>query len=39
VSFAIYGNRIPFPPNYPGDAALLVGQALGEIASAIWSMP
>jgi D-alanyl-D-alanine carboxypeptidase len=39
VSFAIYGNRIPFPPNYPGDAALLVGQALGEIAAAIWSMP
>jgi D-alanyl-D-alanine carboxypeptidase/D-alanyl-D-alanine-endopeptidase (penicillin-binding protein 4) len=36
VSFAIYGNRIPFPPNYPGDAALLVGQALGEIATAIW---
>jgi D-alanyl-D-alanine carboxypeptidase len=39
VSFAIYGNRIPFPPNYPGDAALLVGQALGEIAAAIWSLP
>jgi D-alanyl-D-alanine carboxypeptidase/D-alanyl-D-alanine-endopeptidase (penicillin-binding protein 4) len=39
VSFAIYGNRIPFPPNYPGDAALLVGQALGEIAAAIWATP
>jgi D-alanyl-D-alanine carboxypeptidase/D-alanyl-D-alanine-endopeptidase (penicillin-binding protein 4) len=38
VSFAIYGNRIPFPPNYPGDAALVVGQALGEIAAAIWAM-
>jgi PBP4 family serine-type D-alanyl-D-alanine carboxypeptidase len=36
LSFAIYGNRIPFPPNYPGDAALLVGQALGEIAVAMW---
>lgn len=39
VSFAIYGNRIPFPPGYTGDAALLVGQAIGEIASAIWAMP
>jgi D-alanyl-D-alanine carboxypeptidase/D-alanyl-D-alanine-endopeptidase (penicillin-binding protein 4) len=37
LSFAIYGNRIPFPPNYQGDAALLVGQALGEIAVAMWS--
>jgi D-alanyl-D-alanine carboxypeptidase/D-alanyl-D-alanine-endopeptidase (penicillin-binding protein 4) len=36
LSFAIYGNRIPFPPNYQGDAALLVGQALGEIAVAMW---
>jgi len=39
LSFAIYGNRIPFPPNYPGDAALLVGQALGEIAVAMWGAP
>jgi D-alanyl-D-alanine carboxypeptidase/D-alanyl-D-alanine-endopeptidase (penicillin-binding protein 4) len=38
LSFAIYGNRIPFPPNYQGDAALLVGQALGEIAVAMWGM-
>ena len=38
LSFAIYGNRIPFPPGYQGDAALLVGQALGEIATAIWEM-
>jgi D-alanyl-D-alanine carboxypeptidase len=38
VSFAIYGNRVPFPPGYHGDAALMVGQALGEIASAIWEM-
>jgi PBP4 family serine-type D-alanyl-D-alanine carboxypeptidase len=36
LSFAIYGNRIPFPPNYQGDAAMLVGQALGEIAVALW---
>ena len=39
LAFAIYGNRIPFPPNYQGDAALLVGQALGEIASALWGSP
>jgi PBP4 family serine-type D-alanyl-D-alanine carboxypeptidase len=39
LSFAIYANRIPFPPNYQGDAALLVGQALGEIAVALWSGP
>ncbi|HEX3866491.1 MAG TPA: D-alanyl-D-alanine carboxypeptidase, partial [Gemmatimonadaceae bacterium] len=38
VSFAIYANRVPFPPNYAGDATLVVGQALGEIAAAIWSM-
>jgi PBP4 family serine-type D-alanyl-D-alanine carboxypeptidase len=38
LSFAIYGNRIPFPPMYQGDAALLVGQALGEIAVALWGM-
>jgi len=36
LAFAIYANRVPFPPNYQGDAALLVGQALGEIASAMW---
>jgi D-alanyl-D-alanine carboxypeptidase/D-alanyl-D-alanine-endopeptidase (penicillin-binding protein 4) len=39
LAFAIYANRIPFPPNYQGDAALLVGQALGEIATAMWSSP
>jgi PBP4 family serine-type D-alanyl-D-alanine carboxypeptidase len=39
LAFAIYANRIPFPPNYPGDAAMLVGQALGEIASAMWGGP
>ena len=39
LAFAIYANRIPFPPNYQGDAALLVGQALGEIASAMWGSP
>ncbi len=39
LSFAIYANRIPFPPNYEGDAALLVGQALGEIAVALWGGP
>ena len=39
LAFAIYGNRIPFPPGYQGDAALLVGQALGEIAVAMWSGP
>ncbi|MEO7082959.1 MAG: D-alanyl-D-alanine carboxypeptidase/D-alanyl-D-alanine-endopeptidase [Gemmatimonadaceae bacterium] len=38
LSFAIYANRIPFPANYPGDEALLVGQALGEIAVAMWGM-
>jgi len=38
LSFAIYGNRIPFPHGYQGDAALLVGQALGEIAVAMWGM-
>jgi D-alanyl-D-alanine carboxypeptidase/D-alanyl-D-alanine-endopeptidase (penicillin-binding protein 4) len=38
LAFAIYGNRIPFPPNYQGDAALLAGQALGEIAVAMWGM-
>lgn len=36
LAFAIYANRIPFPPDYRGDAALLVGQALGEIAVAMW---
>jgi D-alanyl-D-alanine carboxypeptidase/D-alanyl-D-alanine-endopeptidase (penicillin-binding protein 4) len=36
LAFAIYANRVPFPPNYQGDAALLVGQALGEIAAAMW---
>jgi PBP4 family serine-type D-alanyl-D-alanine carboxypeptidase len=39
LAFAIYGNRIPFPPGYQGDAALLVGQALGEIAVAMWNGP
>jgi D-alanyl-D-alanine carboxypeptidase/D-alanyl-D-alanine-endopeptidase (penicillin-binding protein 4) len=39
VAFAIYGNRIPFPPHYAGDAALLVGQALGEIAAAAYELP
>jgi D-alanyl-D-alanine carboxypeptidase len=39
LAFAIYGNRIPFPPGYQGDAALLVGQALGEIAVVMWSDP
>jgi PBP4 family serine-type D-alanyl-D-alanine carboxypeptidase len=39
LSFAIYGNRIPFPPNYEGDEALVVGQALGEIAVAMWGGP
>src|SRR6476660_296080 len=39
LAFAIYANRIPFPPNYQGDAALLIGQALGEIASAMWGSP
>ena len=39
LAFAIYANRIPFPPNYQGDAALLVGQALGEIAATMWGAP
>lgn len=39
LAFAIYGNRIPFPPDYKGDPALLVGQALGEIAVAMWNDP
>ena len=39
LAFAIYANRIPFPPNYHGDAALLVGQVLGEIAVAMWGSP
>lgn len=39
LAFAIYGNRIPFPPGYKGDAALMVGQALGEIAVAMWGSP
>ncbi|HEV8218296.1 MAG TPA: hypothetical protein VGP95_20740, partial [Gemmatimonadaceae bacterium] len=39
LAFAIYANRIPFPPNYQGDAALLVGQALGEIAATMWAAP
>jgi D-alanyl-D-alanine carboxypeptidase/D-alanyl-D-alanine-endopeptidase (penicillin-binding protein 4) len=39
LAFAIYANRVPFPPNYEGDAALLVGQALGEIAAALWAAP
>ena len=39
LAFAIYGNRIPFPPNYQGQATLLVGQALGEIAAALWASP
>jgi D-alanyl-D-alanine carboxypeptidase/D-alanyl-D-alanine-endopeptidase (penicillin-binding protein 4) len=39
LAFAIYGNRIPFPPNFEGDEALVVGQALGEIAVAMWSGP
>jgi D-alanyl-D-alanine carboxypeptidase/D-alanyl-D-alanine-endopeptidase (penicillin-binding protein 4) len=39
LAFAIYGNRIPFPRDFPGDEALVVGQALGEIAVAMWSDP
>jgi D-alanyl-D-alanine carboxypeptidase/D-alanyl-D-alanine-endopeptidase (penicillin-binding protein 4) len=39
LAFAIYANRIPFPPNYQGQATLLVGQALGEIAAAMWDAP
>jgi D-alanyl-D-alanine carboxypeptidase/D-alanyl-D-alanine-endopeptidase (penicillin-binding protein 4) len=39
LAFAIYGNRIPFPRDFPGDEALVVGQALGEIAAAMWSDP
>ncbi len=40
LAFAIYANRIPFPPGTQGnDAALLVGQAVGEIAAAIWGAP
>ena len=39
LAFAVYANRVPFPPNYQGDAALLVGRALGEIASAMWGLP
>lgn len=38
VSFAIYANRIPFPPNYQGDPTELVGQALGEIAAAAYEL-
>jgi PBP4 family serine-type D-alanyl-D-alanine carboxypeptidase len=36
LAFAIYGNRIPFPKDFPGQEALVVGQALGEIAVAMW---
>lgn len=36
LAFAIYGNRIPFPKDFPGEEALVVGQALGEIAVAMW---
>jgi D-alanyl-D-alanine carboxypeptidase/D-alanyl-D-alanine-endopeptidase (penicillin-binding protein 4) len=39
LAFAIYGNRIPFPKDFPGDEALVVGQALGEIAVAMWASP
>jgi D-alanyl-D-alanine carboxypeptidase/D-alanyl-D-alanine-endopeptidase (penicillin-binding protein 4) len=39
LAFAIYGNRIPFPKDFPGDEALVVGQALGEIAAAMWGTP
>jgi PBP4 family serine-type D-alanyl-D-alanine carboxypeptidase len=38
LAFAIYANRVPFPRGYQGDGALLVGQALGEIAAAMWGM-
>jgi PBP4 family serine-type D-alanyl-D-alanine carboxypeptidase len=36
LAFAIYANRIPFPPDYKGNATQLVGEALGEIATAMW---
>jgi D-alanyl-D-alanine carboxypeptidase/D-alanyl-D-alanine-endopeptidase (penicillin-binding protein 4) len=39
LAFAIYANRVPFPPNYQGDSSLLVGQALGEIAAAAYELP
>jgi PBP4 family serine-type D-alanyl-D-alanine carboxypeptidase len=39
LAFAIYANRIPFPPNYKGQATEVVGQALGEIAAAMWGAP
>ncbi len=39
LAFAIYGNRVPFPKDFPGDEALVVGQALGEIAVAMWGSP
>jgi D-alanyl-D-alanine carboxypeptidase/D-alanyl-D-alanine-endopeptidase (penicillin-binding protein 4) len=39
LAFAIYGNRVAFPHNFRGDETLLVGQALGEIAAAMWADP
>lgn len=38
VSFAFYANRIPFPPNYQGDPTALVGEALGQIATAAYEL-
>ena len=35
----LYANRVPRPSDAPGGAALEVGQVLGEIANAAWSLP
>ena len=38
VAFALYANRVPMTPELKGGANA-VGQALGEIAAAIYSLP
>jgi D-alanyl-D-alanine carboxypeptidase/D-alanyl-D-alanine-endopeptidase (penicillin-binding protein 4) len=39
LAICLYANRVPRPSDAAGGAALLVGQVLGEIASAAWSLP
>jgi PBP4 family serine-type D-alanyl-D-alanine carboxypeptidase len=39
LAFAIYANRVPLPLDDPDAPQKVVGEALGEIASAIYSTP
>lgn len=39
LAFAVYANRVPLSADDPDAPQKVVGEALGEIASAIYSMP